>query len=491
MNRMGNFLVNSTEGERAVKKNTRKLGILAAAVAFVGLGTMAHAQSDILYDWRATTTANTPVSGYTPAPFLNDANAAAVATQLAGTTAGKVAVKIVQPISPATTSLIFNNPNFTVNYAFLDFETPGFPGGGSGSSATAQAQSQAQAIHAQTKGAGTYVGNFRLFPGSGDTSGPGAGPSTAEYTSGGATGVNMANEDLYPGSPFYKSPSQVPGGTSPGPNIRSTLFVQPINRATFVTANLPAGNLHVPYVNRFNNAGNSALDSDGNPNNGYQFDNPTGNQMLSRGDFSAMVAHYRLRGVNGIHLLDGGVKNYTQQQFEQDAKDGFKLKAIDDIFAGGNAKLATLATTSQLVTDRTTGTTVDTPNDQSGVVYSGVYSLTQNDTRLANSSGKLALLLSNLSETSHDITFPAKIGGKNVILNNTSAALPKGFQTIGAGEHQLLEFAGVGLNWSLVNTQVIFSDSDRSGVGVPEPVAMGGAAIFAVAMMFRRRRSTR
>jgi hypothetical protein len=490
MNRMGNISVNSTEGERAVKKNTRKLGILAAAVAFVGLGSMAHAQSDILYDWKATTTANTPVSGYTPAPFLNDANAAAVATQLAGTTAGKIAVKIEAPSSPATTALIFNNPSFSVNYAFLDFENPSFPGGGSGASNTALAQSQAQAIHAQPKGTGTYVGNFRLFPGNGDTSGPGAGPSTAEYLSGGPTGVNMANEDLYPGSPFYKNPSQV-GGTSATPNIRSALFVQPINRASFVTGNLPAGNLHIPYVNRFNNAGNSALDSDGNPNNGYKFDNTTGNQMLSRGDFSAMVAHYRLRGVNGVHLLDGGVVGYTQSQFEQDAKDGFTFAPIASIFAGSNAKLATLATTTQLVTDRTTGTTVDTPNDQSGVVYSGVYSLTQNDTRLANSSGKLALLLSNLSETSHDITFPSKIGGKNVILNNTSAALPKGYQTIGAGEHQLLEFAGVGLNWSLVNTQVVFTDSDRSGVGVPEPVAMGGAAIFAVAMMFRRRRSTR
>jgi hypothetical protein len=488
MNRMGNISVILTEGERAVKNTTRKLGILAAAVAFVSIGSTAHAQSDILYDWKATTTATTPVAGYTPAPFLTDANAAAVATQLAGTTAGKVAVKIQAPISPATTALIFNNPNFAVNYAFLDFEV-GQTSAGSGSSATPAAQLQAQQIHAQTKGAGTYVGNFRLFPGNGDTSGPGAGPSNLEYGSGGSGGVNMANEDLYPGSPFYKNPNEV--SVTPPPNIRSTLFVQPINRATFVTGNLPAGSLHVPYVNRFNNAGNAALDSDGNASNGYQFDNPTHDQMLSRGDFSAMVAHERLRGVNGVHLLDGGVVGYTQTQFEQDAKDGFTFAPIASIFSGANAKLATLATTSQLVTDRTAGTVVDTPNDQSGVVYSGVYSLTQTDSRLAGSTGKLALLLSNLSETSHDITFPGKIGGKNVLLGNSSTALPKGYATIGAGQHELLEFAGVGLNWSLVNTQVVFTDSDRSGVGVPEPVAMGGAAIFAVAMMFRRRRSTK
>jgi len=116
--------------------------------------------------------------------------------------------------------------------------------------------------------------------------------------------MNMANEDLYPGQATYKNPPGTPGGTSTSPNIRSSLFVQPIDRASFVTLNLPTGNKHVPYVNRFNNSGNIALDSDGNPSNGYRFDNPTGTQMLSRGDFSALVAHYRARGVDGVHLLD-------------------------------------------------------------------------------------------------------------------------------------------------------------------------------------------
>jgi hypothetical protein len=497
MNRMGHILVNSTEGERAVRKNTQKIGILAAAVASIGLGSLAHAQNnDLLYDWKATNTATTPVTGYTPAPFVSDANVAAVVTQLTAQSAAypNLAVKIQAPLSPASTALIFNNPAFTVNYAFLDFEV-GQTSAGSGNSNTALANSQAQLIHSQAKGATTYVGNFRLFPGNGDTSGPGAGPSTTEYTSGGSTGVNMANEDLYPGSPFYKNPSQVAGGTSAAPNIRSALFVEPINRATFVTGNLAPANgpnpfaNHVPYVNRFNNAGNAALDSDGNPNNGYRFENTTGNQMLSRGDFSAMVAHERLRGVGGVHLLDGGVVGYTQAQFEQDAKDGFTFAPIASIFNGANAKLASVATTTMHVTNIATGATSDLSNESTGVVVSGVYSLTQTDARLANSTGKLALLLSNLDENAHTVTFPNKIGGKNVNLANSSAVLPKGYQTLAAGSHELLEFAGVGLNWTLVNTQVVFADSDRSGVGVPEPVAIGGAAIFAVGMMFRRRRS--
>src|SRR3954468_11787485 len=101
MNRTGHLLGNSTEGERAVRKFTRKLGILAAAAACVGVGTAAHAQTDLLYDWRKidNTTPVPPVSGYIPAPFVSTGNVtpAALATLQANQAAfpGKVAVKIV------------------------------------------------------------------------------------------------------------------------------------------------------------------------------------------------------------------------------------------------------------------------------------------------------------------------------------------------------------------------------------------------------------
>jgi hypothetical protein len=466
MIRMGKFLGHSTEGERAVRKFTRKLGILAAAVAFAGLGTAAHAQSDLLYDWKKidNSTPVPAVAGYIPAPFVSTGNVspAALSTLAANqaTFPGKVAVKIVGStlLTPADNTALFGATAPQINYAFMDYEGP---------NGQATATQQAAAIRSQPKPA-TFIGNFRMFPGNGDTSGAGAGPSLAQYQ---ASGMNMANEDLYPGSPSYKNPGTV-GGSSTSPNIRSSLFVLPIDRATYVTANLPAGNQHIPYVNRFNNVGNPALQNVGvtftpgaTPN--------TANQMLSRGDFSAMVAHYRARGVDGVHLLDGGVVGYTQSQFEQDAKDGFTFAPFANIFAGSNPKLATLDTSSKV-------NGVVASNESTGVVFSGVYSLTQNDTRLAGSSGKLALLLSNLSANPATLEFPGKIGGKTV----TGAPY-----SINAGEHKLLEFAGTGLQWSLVNTQIVFADSDRSGVGVPEPVAMGGASIFALTMLFRRRRS--
>jgi len=108
------------------------------------------------------------------------------------------------------------------------------------------------------------------------------------------------------------------------------------------------------------------------------------------------------------------------------------------------------------------------------VVYSGVYSLTQG-------SGKLALLVSNLDDGTHTLEIPQAIGGKFV----------PGSVSIAGGQHKLLEFTGAGTQWQLnAGSNIpVFTDSDRTGVGVPEPVAMGGAAIFGLTMLFRRRRS--
>jgi hypothetical protein len=468
---------NTTNRERAVKRFTRNIGVLAAAAAFVGIGSAAQAD-DLLFDWQAVNAATTPVSGYTPAPFVGPgggAGAVGVLTASQGSNPGHVAVKIIAPLTPADNSALFANPNFTVNYAFLDFEAGRVPGGPSTTPDSAAALAQATAIHAQPKGGSTFVGNFGMFPGSGDSSGVGTGPSLAQYL---ASGMNMANADLYPGSPSYKSPGQVVGGTSSSPNIRSTLFVLPINRESYVTANLPAGNKNVPYIDRFNSTGNALLNngvSGGLPafyadaahldKNG----NPTSGQLLSRGDLSALVAHYRLRGADGVHLLDGGVVGYTQAQFEQDAKNGFTLPAIANIFAAPDARIATLDTVS-----RVDG--VLKSNESSGVVYSGVYSLTQ-----ANGLGKLALLVSNMDDIGHSIDYPQKIGGKTVA----------GSVSLLAGQHKLLDFTGAGTQWALQNPggTVVFADSNRDGVGVPEPVAMGGASIFGLAMLFRRRRS--
>ncbi|MGC3957486.1 MAG: hypothetical protein QM813_05840 [Verrucomicrobiota bacterium] len=110
--------------------------------------------------------------------------------------------------------------------------------------------------------------------------------------------------------------------------------------------------------------------------------------------------------------------------------------------------------------------------ETAGVVFSGVYSLTQN---------KLAVLVSNLDELAHSVAIPSKLGGKTVA----------GTYSVAAGTHRLLEFTGSGTQWVLSANTAVWSsgaDADRNGVGVPEPLAMGSLAVFASMLLCRRGR---
>jgi hypothetical protein len=271
--------------------------------------------------------------------------------------------------------------------------------------------------------------------------------------------VNMASENLYPGSPSFRSPAS---GNSTAPNIRSALFTLPVVRLSQVTASMPAGQAHVPYVDRFNNWQNTALDTDGDSSNGSRF--VTQNQLLSRGDFQAQILHYRLRGATSVHGLQGGVEGYTPEQFKSDINTGWNsVAAVNDIFSDPNARLATLDTQGK-------ADGVLQPLENVGVVFSGVYS---------SAMGKLVLLLSNLDEQSHTISIPSKLGGKSVA----------GDYAIDAGTHEILQFNAAGTNWSFVGSSLVFADDNRGGVGVPEPTMIGSLAlVMLVGVAGRRRR---
>lgn len=420
------------------------------------------ASADTLFSWQRhgaeVTTNPGGVAGYTPAPLLDNSNAGIVGANMAGR--NPKAVVTGYDLLPSTITTIYGSQN--VKYTFGDFEGPGTV------ARTTNLVSQIKAsagTGASVLANTSYIGNFDVTPLSVDPTRVNFNPgyTFTDYTN---AGVNMANTVLYPGGNTFRSPLLGGANGSSAPNLRSSLFTLPITRATLVSANMPLGNKHIPYVARFNNFGSTWLDSDGNSANGFRFDNPTGNQMLSRGDFKAMIAHYRLRGVDGVHLLDPGVEGYTQAQAEQDVAAGWNLPQINAIFNGANPRLATLDTVI-----RTDGTLKGL--EDAGVVASGVYSLTQN---------KLALLISNLDELSHSVSFSAKTGGKN---------LP-GSYFLAAGQHKLLEFTGSGTQWVLSSSTILFSnvtDSDRSGVGVPEPTMLGGVALMAVFGLSRRRRT--
>src|SRR6185369_11730337 len=71
----------------------------------------------------------------------------------------------------------------------------------------------------------------------------------------------------------------------------------------------------IPWVARFNNWGNNSLDTNNNPADGYRFvpgaplpqsrlsGAQTAHQMMSRGDFSAQILHYRMRGAYSVMLF--------------------------------------------------------------------------------------------------------------------------------------------------------------------------------------------
>ena len=460
-----------------VKKGARAMAVITALFA-------GHAASaDNLFDFThdpIDPVRNSPplVAGFTPAPFLRDNNAAAVGPYLGTQTVKAVKIELVPVTGPGLA--LYGAAGTRPKYTFMDFEGPG-----------ADALSGTQRTGINTTSGGLvasnqiFVGNFNFYPVPSDPTRPATGtpgqPAGSSFeTLYGAreyftAGLNMANESLYPGAPDFRNPAS---SNSTAPNIRSALLTLPITRLSLTTANLPAGHKHIPYVNRFNNYGNAALDTDGNLANGYAFvtgqplpGRPTLNttdQLLSRGDFKAMIAHYRARGADGVHLLDGGVVGYTRPQFEQDAKEGWEFAPFASIFSSplGGASLATLDT---MVRTDTGGLR---SIEDAGMVYSGVYSLSQN---------KLALLVSNLSETPQNLVIQNKIGGKSVAMGTVNVL---------AGQHKLLEFTGVGTQWQLSTPggTAVFVDNDRSGTGVPEPAVMGTIALAGLMGLGRRRR---
>ena len=386
--------------------------------------------------------------GMTPGAFLTDSNVAAVDAYLAGQSV-KV-IKIAQAVSPATIAAIYGK--YRIDYTFADFEGPNAAG-------------QTRDLVSRIKATGAtgaavianqaFIGNYNFYPTVVDRTAPGLPATYANYF---ATGLNMATEDLYPGSPGFRNPAS---GHSTAPNIRSALFTLPIERLTLTTTTLPAGHAHVAFVNRFNNWGNSALDTDGNAANGYQF--VTKDQLPSRGDFQAQVLHYRLRGADGVQGLDGGVIGYTQRQFQADLAAGWNGTAeVREVLSDPNAKPATLDTGVK-------SDGVIKSLEEAGVVVSGVYSQIK---------GKLVLLISNLDESAHRVGMPARVAGRTV----------SGEFLVEAGGHQLLEFGASGPTWNLVESHIVFADDNRAGTGVPEPGTLATAATAALMMLRRRRR---
>jgi hypothetical protein len=330
----------STTTFTARANTARKIIARAAAIALLAAPISAMASvpapgptptvSNEFFDYFIT---NNAPSGFVAAPFLSDSNAMAISNILAGLPTGAVrAVKVVAPISNSTANLIFNNSNYKVSYVFGDLEGP------NAATDAAKLQTQVRYLNgvvskgSENRSSSAYVGNFGFTSLPTDPTQPKgydaqrgkpsfAGFGKNDYMK---AGLTMENAELYPGSPSFRNPV---ASNSSAPNVRSALFTLPVLRASYVTQQKDPSHANIPWVANFNNWGNGAFHTANAPQNtqGYQYfwDNPTGDQMLSRRDFANMVAHYRLRGVDSLSLLNSGNTAVTDQQMRDDARAGW------------------------------------------------------------------------------------------------------------------------------------------------------------------------
>lgn len=437
------------------------------------------------FDWEVPP--QSVPAGFLGAPTLSNsaASASAVLNYWIANPSAIKAVRVTQDLTdPAAINVFRTN---TVNYVLADLEGPSI------ATRTANLVGLVRwnsSTSANTPSVGAYIGNWQICPVYPDSTSP-TGITGPEITPSGYynVGTNLSMEALYPGSGTFRGPGTANGGSS-SPNIRSNLFTLPITRFSEVATNLqatifqersaplPAKDAHIPLVTRFNNWGNAAMDNSTLPVSPYTFDTSqpgAADQLLARGDFAAMIAHYRARGADSFNLFEPGVVGYTKAEMQSDAAKGWSV--FDPLFASGRtAKPATLAV--RAVVDGTPKTFEET-----GVAWSG---MVQNPDGNPFTPDIFAAIVSNLDGVSHTFSFADPVDGKLFTSGNTF--------TIPAGSHRLIEFSTIGGFWDMFANQAVsgadgsWPDYDRNGIGIPEPT-LGLVSLAAAGLLVIRRRS--
>lgn len=476
-----------------MRNTKRTVAFLGAVLATAGF---ANAQANAplgFFDWDTNTS---PGTNFQVSPFISD-DPATLSQAIAALNAAKaknrpLAVKVVSPLTTNAAKAIFND--FAIQYVFADFE---------GADSITQTKAISTIVVNSTKSQNAFVGNFNVYPesgndgtrggvqGSAQSFGPQNVPQNGQYSAilaskNGKASNRMANEALYPGAPDFRNPAS---GNSGAPNIRSALFTLPIIRAGATTKsfeNIATGsNQHIPWVSRFNNWGNNSLNN-ANDYAQYAFEFKSNapvasqGQLPSRGDFQAQVLHYRMRGVDSVNLFEADVSSvvgYSRQDARNDVVTGWGSNSVvNGIFSRKKYAFANLGS----VIGVTGGTTAGSNSSEAaGAIWSGVYDTTGGATR------RLAILISNLSNSNYNVDLPNNIGGFATYSGNPSNVDD---YAVTAGHHRLLTFTLSGNRWQLASNDRIFTDDNRNGTGIPEPATLGLLGAGAMGLLIRRRR---
>ncbi|MEO6435803.1 MAG: hypothetical protein ABIP55_08580, partial [Tepidisphaeraceae bacterium] len=357
-----------------------------------------------------------------------------------------------------------------------------------------------------------------------------------------SAGINMANTSLYAGQGDYRNKSTFDWANS---NIRTGLFVRPIMRTTGVqnilntnynSSGLATGRTNVkqlPWVSRFNNAGNVSVDTDQNSSNGHKFipgaplpqagrsPAQTANQMMGRSDFSVQILHYRIRDAYSVNLFaegasafDGvssGVIGYSSNMAKQDVREDTWNSRTNPIFNAADNKPATMTLNPQIDGTADSG---GTRSEQTGTIWSGQYSLSLANAGSYQGKGALDILASNLDSTNHLIKFGTvdvydifcvRDANGYTYQDPNAALTPARNLLIEAGMHRLLQFDLVSTRvynsstftgsvktqtiWLLNGSYSVFTTNNRNDVIIGEPTTFGTlAAVGTLAGVCRRQR---